>query len=632
MMKTIGIKLADGSFYPVLEENTQAYKALELTTVHNNQTKVVVDLYRSETSRIKDAEYIESLQIENLIAHPSGEPDISFTASLDENNQLIAKIKDTETGNQSNVSITLVERENTEALVEDDKSLEENEEPPELAATGVVILRTAGPGLLATAEAIREASEEAEGETVEEAPVGEETAEEDAPSVDEPVAEEVPTSEDAPAVEEPAEEGSVGEEPVIEEGPADEVPISEEVPVEVPVEEETPAVEEPVIEEPSEEEETSISEEITLEDTSVEEVAAEEPVEDVPAEEEVAISEDALVEEEPVIEESPAEDFSLGEEPVEEEVSEETEEFSLDDIENNEENAENIDIQETEESSEQNGENMDDINKEDDFSNLDLPDLDINLPEEKENKSEDDLSLPDFNFQDDFSTEENSDTSDTSSLDLDLPDFPEEPESQEAETPNFDDFDLPETDNSTAAPAAGLDFAGLYDDEPALEDEECSGKKIKLPLIICIICAVICILATCALLFIIPSKYNLINRGAEKTEKVIEATPSEEPVEPEAEEEEEPEPEPIPEVDAIAAKEDEIVVIEKAEEVVPEQPPVVEEKPKNIVYKIKWGDTLWDIANTYYKNPWRYKEIAKYNGIKDPDHIVSGTIIEIPAE
>ena len=89
----------------------------------------------------------------------------------------------------------------------------------------------------------------------------------------------------------------------------------------------------------------------------------------------------------------------------------------------------------------------------------------------------------------------------------------------------------------------------------------------------------------------------------------------------------EPEPEPIPE-----AKEDEVIIIEKAEEVVPQQPAVAEEKPKNITYKIKWGDTLWDIADTYYKNPWRYKYIARYNGIRNPDFIISGTLITIPAE
>ena len=81
-MKTIGIKLADGSFYPVLEDNKPSEKRLELTTAHNNQTKVMVDLYRSATCSMDDAEYVDSLQIENLVARPNGETDIKFSVSL----------------------------------------------------------------------------------------------------------------------------------------------------------------------------------------------------------------------------------------------------------------------------------------------------------------------------------------------------------------------------------------------------------------------------------------------------------------------------------------------------------------------------------------------------------------------
>ena len=83
-MKTIGIKLADGSFYPVLEEGTPKQKNLELTTAHNNQTKVMVDLYRSANCTMEDAEYVDSLQIENLNAHPTGDADISFTVDGEE--------------------------------------------------------------------------------------------------------------------------------------------------------------------------------------------------------------------------------------------------------------------------------------------------------------------------------------------------------------------------------------------------------------------------------------------------------------------------------------------------------------------------------------------------------------------
>lgn len=47
-------------------------------------------------------------------------------------------------------------------------------------------------------------------------------------------------------------------------------------------------------------------------------------------------------------------------------------------------------------------------------------------------------------------------------------------------------------------------------------------------------------------------------------------------------------------------------------------------------YRIKWGDTLWDLAWVYYRDPWLYPRIAKANGIRNPDHILSGAWIVIP--
>lgn len=47
-MKEIGIKLADGSFYPIMEDGVPCKKNLVLTTVKDNQTRVVVDVYRTK--------------------------------------------------------------------------------------------------------------------------------------------------------------------------------------------------------------------------------------------------------------------------------------------------------------------------------------------------------------------------------------------------------------------------------------------------------------------------------------------------------------------------------------------------------------------------------------------------------
>ena len=106
----IGIKLADGSFYPIMEEGKPCRKNLGLTTVKDNQTRVLVDLYRSKTGTMEDAEYVDSLQIDNLVEHPNGEANISLNIALDENNKLSADMNDPETGGTSNANITLVSR------------------------------------------------------------------------------------------------------------------------------------------------------------------------------------------------------------------------------------------------------------------------------------------------------------------------------------------------------------------------------------------------------------------------------------------------------------------------------------------------------------------------------------------
>jgi nucleoid-associated protein YgaU len=65
-------------------------------------------------------------------------------------------------------------------------------------------------------------------------------------------------------------------------------------------------------------------------------------------------------------------------------------------------------------------------------------------------------------------------------------------------------------------------------------------------------------------------------------------------------------------------------------------PPVVSFKvpatipAAGVPYKIAWGDTLWDIAEAFYRNPWLYTRIARFNNIRNPDHIISGTTIRVP--
>jgi nucleoid-associated protein YgaU len=65
-------------------------------------------------------------------------------------------------------------------------------------------------------------------------------------------------------------------------------------------------------------------------------------------------------------------------------------------------------------------------------------------------------------------------------------------------------------------------------------------------------------------------------------------------------------------------------------------PPVASSKiPQTIPrggapYTIRWGDTLWDISEAFYRNPWLYPRIARFNNIRNPDFIISGRTIRIP--
>ena len=53
--------------------------------------------------------------------------------------------------------------------------------------------------------------------------------------------------------------------------------------------------------------------------------------------------------------------------------------------------------------------------------------------------------------------------------------------------------------------------------------------------------------------------------------------------------------------------------------------------PRNgVVYQIRWGDTLWDISEAFYRNPWLYPRIARHNNIRNPDLIIAGRNIRIP--
>ena len=461
-MKTIGIKLADGSFYPVMQEGQPCKKTLGLTTVKDNQTRIVVDLYRSKSNSMEDAEYVDTLQIDGLVSHPNGEADISLNIGLDENNELHAELNDPETGSDSTVTVTLISR-----------TLEERLEPTNFEVVGEVT---------DTIDEIKMPFENSEENTEEDSKKDDDFAEKAAGAA--------------------VGGGLLAAAAMYKKQNESEQPKDEEI------------------------------QNVETENDSF--VADDETVAQIPETSQENLSEDDALE----IPEA-EDDILEG----------------------------NLDFDESTVSPE-----------EDDFQ----------IPDVNENVSNDDIF-------DSFDSEE-----------------------EQAEQ---------NKESSEPTPSNGISFTGLYDKENFEESpespEETSDdvkKKTKVPVIICIICAIICLIATALILFIVPSKYNLLNKKSPSEETPVEILSETEPEEIESEvEPEEPEESVIQE-----AQEEEIIVVAEPEQVEPVIPESLEKVPEDITYKIKWGDTLWDIASTYYKNPWKYKKIARDNNIRNPDYIISG--------
>jgi len=134
MASNIGIKIANGEFYPLIEENSSVKKKMILTTVHDNQPSVQIDLFRSSADDISDAQYIGSLVVENIKPRPKGEPSIEMVISSDSNGDIVADAIDLDTGSGGEhyvLTVSLKSVDETSRDVElSDFELESNEEPP----------------------------------------------------------------------------------------------------------------------------------------------------------------------------------------------------------------------------------------------------------------------------------------------------------------------------------------------------------------------------------------------------------------------------------------------------------------------------------------------------------------------
>ena len=718
-MASIGIKLADGSFYPVIKEGQAGKKTLELTTATDNQTKVQLDLYRSETDSMEDAEYVDTIEVKEMIPHPNGETTLRMSIILDEDENLSAELDDIETGNNSATKVSIpkvraaasekkenafaFEKDATLELPPEDKNPSENEEDP-FAAT--IADDFADPEELSTSslsdtdlvsfddslsnleeDAPSEISEKSEDDVSSEnddllsaglasagiaagaAVLASKTQDEEnlleSESISSDKVEEekdmigsAPNSEDFNFDDENTEEAvkkdDINDDFDFSSSENPEENLSENSDLTANAEEKT--------------------EDISIENTDTDDNLPENDTEEkVISEDDFSAAEDTVAEDKSSAEsEEPSaeDDFTAETEiPEYEEPSVNAEDQSLEN-ENSDTSDLDLDLPDFNEENNSSSTDADQVTSDDVFNIDDLDTFNTDNTENdfsSENKAEDDFTIPETDetssslSDDDFTIPETDDSTfsspeetgseKTSAVGLsgifdDIesdPDFKIEEDDQKIN----DDLDSFSSSDPTYNPQNDIGFDDLYDKETMEgksfseynEDEEDVKKRTRTPVIICIICAIICIIGACLVLFVLPSKFNLLKKAEknkaeeQKIEEVLPAENTEESILPPAEETEEVEEISSEEKEDVKpALEDEIVLAESPEEIIPEVPEPVPEKAEIIEYKIKWGDTLWDISDAYYKNPWKYKKIARDNKIKNPDLIISGTKIKIYPE
>lgn len=727
-MKTIGIKLADGTFYPILEEGTPKVRMLDLTTAKDNQSKVQIDLYRSDDGTMENAEYVDTLEVTSLNPHPNGEPELHLKMGLDENNELTAEVVDPETGKKSETKVELISR-----------TLAERDAPTDFAVSGSSDVDL--PDIDDTTLAEKTGDVDVAPENSDDEFSFDEITDEDFANLDnssEPTeTPEIPDDLNLDSIPDSTADDSKTEVDDLANDKfsfdnAEVVNENEPDPADAIVADDgaLPSFEE-LNKELDAEETVAESDDVPADATTADDDLADINFDtdglDVPEESSFV---DPLNESEAVDTAdlaNPFEDTAADETPASDATNEESGDTSNEDL----FDTSALDVPSFDDFGSDKTESAEDSSA--DITEETLPDFgDFSIPEDNNDTetdavaagastsglsgllTKDDLDDPIFKSTDSDPTSE----FDTSALDNDSFD------STDFGT-DFSDFDTTETGSGVAAAGSSMDFSDLYDKETLngehadiYADHEETKKKTRVPVIICVICAIICVIATILVLFVIPSKYNLIKsrntrykdetnvtnvtnvktepKAEQKTEKPAELPPPPAPASepanaepapvaessteinllPPAEETKTPanstqsvgvqekadsaeaektpvaepasndgseqkssessEPAPVekkPAKSAPVAVEDKIVITTEPENVVPVPQPAPTNPEKDAVpYRIKWGDTLWDISDSFYKNPWKYPKIADYNSIPNPDIIISGTDILIPNE
>lgn len=206
-MARIGIKLADGSFYPILEDETRQKKRLVLTAARDGQTSAQIDLLRQDE---QTHQYVGCLVLEDLPAE--GVTELELVVSLDDDRNVEARISDAAGAQYQSLAVNLDTLTSAESFSLPDE--DEDESFGDIA--GVNSLEEIG--LPDFDEAIDDAIDDAVGETGEPAVVSSDEPFADAPFAAEAFSDEPFT--DEPLSDEPLDYG-IGDVPAGEDDEED---------------------------------------------------------------------------------------------------------------------------------------------------------------------------------------------------------------------------------------------------------------------------------------------------------------------------------------------------------------------------------------------------------------------------
>lgn len=110
----IGIKLADGRFYPILESDAPKKRRVILTTASNDQERAQIDLYRSSEEADSPDIYVGSVILDELA--PAGEErEIELVLGRDADGTVSARATESASGNYQSLSVS------PEAMPEEDR-------------------------------------------------------------------------------------------------------------------------------------------------------------------------------------------------------------------------------------------------------------------------------------------------------------------------------------------------------------------------------------------------------------------------------------------------------------------------------------------------------------------------------